>query len=72
MKREIEATIIIALSEVPVFNYKLFNDAVNSWYYTALNGMLINERWIGKDVEGSDRGLFQGTVPVLALRDRRK
>jgi hypothetical protein len=28
---------------------------------------MISEQWIGKDVEGSGRGLMQGIIPAIAL-----
>lgn len=33
---------------------------------------MINEYLIGKDIEGSGRGLFWGTVPKIVCRDREK
>jgi hypothetical protein len=35
----------------------------------ALNGRLINEWQIGKHVEGSGCGLFQGTIPAFVWRN---
>jgi hypothetical protein len=36
----------------------LFNDAVNSSDYIASDDRMINEYWVGKDTEGSGRGLI--------------
>jgi hypothetical protein len=36
----------------------------------ASNGTIINKYWIGKDVEGSGSGLFDGTIPAFAWRKR--
>jgi hypothetical protein len=36
----------------------LFNDAVSSSDFIASNDRMINEKWIGKDVEGSGRGII--------------
>jgi hypothetical protein len=27
-----------------------------------------NQRWLGNDLEGDDRGMFQGTNPASALK----
>jgi hypothetical protein len=62
----------IASSEVIVLYYKIFNNAASRWYHVASNDMMTKERWIGKNVEGSDPGIFQDTIPVLsALRDKK-
>jgi hypothetical protein len=45
--------------------YDLFSDAVSVTDYTALSGRFIIERWFGENVEGSDHGLFQGTILAL-------
>jgi hypothetical protein len=37
--------------------------------YIASKDRMINEWWIGKDVEGSDRGLIWGNIPAVAWRD---
>jgi hypothetical protein len=42
-----------------LFSYALFNDAVASCDYIASNGKMINEWWIGKNVEGSGHAIFQ-------------
>jgi hypothetical protein len=49
-------------------------DAVNSSDYcaTVLSDRMINEQWIGNDVEGRSRGLISGTILALAYRDCRK
>jgi hypothetical protein len=36
----------------------LFNNAVSRSGNTASSGRMINEQWIGKDMEGSGRGLI--------------
>jgi hypothetical protein len=36
----------------------LFNDAVSSSVYIVSSDMMTNELWIGKEVEGSGRGLI--------------
>jgi hypothetical protein len=41
-----------------LFVYGLFNDAVSSSDYIASNDGMINEYWIGKDMEGSGIGLI--------------
>jgi hypothetical protein len=40
-----------------LFIYSLFNDSASSSDYIASNGRIISELWIGKDMEGSGRGL---------------
>jgi hypothetical protein len=40
------------------FPYGLFNVDVNGSDYMASNFRIISEQWIGKDVEGIDRGLI--------------
>jgi hypothetical protein len=40
------------------FIYALLNDTVSKSDYIASNGKMINERRIGRDVQGSDRSLF--------------
>jgi hypothetical protein len=55
-----------------LFVYGLFNDAVSSSDYIAWNDRMINERWIGKDVEGSGRGLIEASIPVFFLEELRK
>jgi hypothetical protein len=37
-------------------------------HYIASNDKMTNEYWIGKDFEGSDRGLNWGTIPAFAWR----
>jgi hypothetical protein len=34
------------------------NDAASSSDYMASNDRVINEQWLGKDMEGGDRGLI--------------
>lgn len=46
------------------------NDAVSSSHYLASNYRMINEWLIGKDLEGSGSGLFQGTTSTFAWKDR--
>jgi hypothetical protein len=52
-----------------LFIIGLFNDAVHSPDYTASNESIISESWIGKDVEGSGRGLMWGTIPEFTWKD---
>jgi hypothetical protein len=41
-----------------LFIVHLFNNAANSSHYTVLNSKQINEQWIWKDVEGSDKTIM--------------
>jgi hypothetical protein len=50
----------------------LCNDVFSSSDYVMLNGRMINEWWIWKDIEGRDHGLFQYTILVLPWGDWRK
>jgi hypothetical protein len=50
----------------------LCSDVFSSSDYVMLNGRMINEWWIWKDIEGSDHGLFQYTLLVLAWGNWRK
>jgi hypothetical protein len=43
-----------------------FNDAFDISDYIVSNGRIINEWWIGNDVEGSRSDLFQDTIPAFA------
>jgi hypothetical protein len=43
--------------------------AVNSADYIASNIRMINEYLMGKDTEGSSRGLIKGTFPAFSWRD---
>jgi hypothetical protein len=50
----------------------LFNKAVSSLDCIASNGRVINEWWIGKDVERSGRGLILRYYPEICLERLRK
>jgi hypothetical protein len=45
---------------------------VSSSIDIALNDTIIEEWWIGKDVEGNGHDFFQSTIPTFIWRDRRK
>jgi hypothetical protein len=45
----------------------LLNDVVSSDFIASIDRM-INERWIGKDMEGSDRGIIWCIMPAFACR----
>jgi hypothetical protein len=45
----------------------LYN-AVNSSDYIVLNGIIIDEYWIGKDMEGSCHGLIRATFWHFPVR----
>jgi hypothetical protein len=40
--------------------------------YIASNEKTINKWWIGKDVEGSGRGITEGIIPAFTRRDWEK
>jgi hypothetical protein len=42
----------------------LFNGTVGSSYYITSNGRVITE-WLGKDMEGSGRGLIESIIPAF-------
>jgi hypothetical protein len=44
-------------------------DAVSSSDYIVSNDMIINEQWVGADVEVSGCSLSYGTIPEFAWRD---
>jgi hypothetical protein len=50
----------------------LFNDAVSTTDYIASNSWITNEQRIGKDEEGSGRGLILYTIPAFGWKDWRK
>jgi hypothetical protein len=50
------------------FIYRLLNNAVSSYNYTALNDRMISELQIEKDMKGHSCGLNWGPVLVLAWR----
>jgi hypothetical protein len=52
--------------------YGLFNDAASSSDYMTSNGTLISRKWIGKDVEGSGRGLIWSIIREYAWKNWRK
>jgi len=45
--------------------FPLFNEILE---YTVLVGRMAYKSWIGRDVQGSDTGLVQGTVRAFAWR----
>jgi hypothetical protein len=50
----------------------LFNDAPSSSHYVASDSWIINKQLIGKNVDGSGRGLIVYTLPVFGWKDLRK
>jgi hypothetical protein len=50
------------------FIYRLFNDDVRSSDHIAMNLRMYSERKIGKNMEGSSCGLFQGTILLFTQR----
>jgi hypothetical protein len=44
--------------QTSVFICTLLNDAVSSLHYIVSNDRVVNEKWIGKDLEESCRGLI--------------
>jgi hypothetical protein len=61
---------IIAMAAIFIYFIYSFNDAVSS-DYVMLNGALINESWIGMDVEGSSCRVFQDAIVASACKDSR-
>jgi hypothetical protein len=51
-----------------LLNLWLYIDAASSAHYIASNDRMISE-WIGKDVEGTGRGLIKGTIPAFGWSD---
>jgi hypothetical protein len=43
----------------------LFSNSISNAESSDLSGRMINEGWIGKDVEGSNHGLFQWIIPAF-------
>jgi hypothetical protein len=50
--------IVIITVVIVLFMYCLFNDVVSSSDYIALNYWKIDEKWNGKEMEGSGRGVI--------------
>jgi hypothetical protein len=54
---------------ISVFICGLCNDAVSASDYVLLHDRMINELWIGRDVEGHSHGLIQDAIQAFTLSD---
>jgi hypothetical protein len=54
------------------FMYDLCNNILSSSGLITPNDGIISEKWIGRDVKGSDRGLISGKTPAFSWSGREK